>query len=204
MENLPSRAIRNLTVVIGMVTVVGFIAIALFFSVGGFWGPLNDLSIALEALLSAALAWMLHPMFRSQSPKLSQAMLAVAIVGGLVTSVGSAFVIFKVTGYFLAGLFMGLGFALLGVWLYSFNRHARHSDVFLRGLTLLGQIAGGVLALGFASIPGILNRIDSPTDASWMENIGQFNALGWLILLPVWGVWLGCVVLKSTKANERK
>jgi len=116
MENLPSRAIRNLTVAIGMVTLVGFIAIALFFSVGGFWGPLNDLSIALEALLSAALAWMLNPMFRPQSPKLSQAMLAVAIVGGLVTSIGSAFVIFKVTGYFLAGLFMGLGFALLGAW----------------------------------------------------------------------------------------
>ncbi|MBM3124566.1 MAG: hypothetical protein FJZ87_05765 [Chloroflexi bacterium] len=194
MENLPSRAIRNLTVAIGMVTLVGFIAIALFFSVGGFWGPLNDLSIALEALLSAALAWMLNPMFRPQSPKLSQAMLAVAIVGGLVTSIGSAFVIFKVTGYFLAGLFMGLGFALLGAWLYSFNRLARLSDLLPRGLTLLGQIAGGIMALGFLNIPGILNRIDSPADASLMENIAQVSALGWLILLPIWSIWLGRVL----------
>jgi hypothetical protein len=54
MENLPSRAIRSLTAAIGIVAIIGLIAIILFFSVGGFWGPLNDLSIALEALLSAA------------------------------------------------------------------------------------------------------------------------------------------------------
>jgi hypothetical protein len=198
MENLPSRAIRSLTAAIGIVAIIGLIAIILFFSVGGFWGPLNDLSIALEALLSAALAWMLHPMFRSQSPKLSQVMLVVAIVGSLVASLGSAFVIFSFTGYFLAGLFMGLGYALLGVWLYSFNRHARLHEIFPRGLTLLGQIAGGIMTLGFANIPGILNRIDSPADTSWMESIGQFNTLGW-ILLPIWSVWLGRVVMRLAK-----
>jgi len=201
MDNLPSHAIRSLTVAIAIVVVVGLIAITLFFSVGGFWGPLNDLSIALEALLSAALAWMLHPMFRSQSPKLSRAMLTVAIVGGLVVSIGSAFVIFKVTGYFLAGLITSLGFALLGVWLYSFNRHASHSDVFPRGLTRMGQIAGATMMTGFLNIPGILNRIDSPADMSWLTIITSVGVLGWIILLPIWSVWLGRVLFtKGEKA----
>ena len=71
MENLPSRAISRLTLAIGIVAVIGLVAISLFFAVGGFWGPLNDLSIAIEATLCAVLAWMLHPVFRIWSPRSS-------------------------------------------------------------------------------------------------------------------------------------
>ena len=200
MESLSSRGIRNLTVAIGVVVVVGLIAMILFFTIGGFWGPLNDLSIALEALLSAALAWMLHPMFRSQSPKLSQAMLAVAIVGGLVASLGSACVMLSITGWFLAILITSLGYALLAVWLFVFNHHARLHDSLPRGLTRMGQIAGATLMLGFLNIPGILNRIESPADASWLTSISMVGALGW-ILLPIWSIWLGRVLFaKGEKA----
>ena len=198
MDNLPSRAINRLTTAIGIVAIVGLVAIILFFTVGGFWGPLNDLSIAVEAILCAALAWMLHPFFQIQSPRLSQVTLIAAILGSLIASIGSAFVIFSVTGYFLAGLIMGLGYAFLGIWFFAFNYHARLHDTLSRGLTILGKIAGASMAIGFANIPGILGRVDSPTDASWLENLGQIGWLGW-ILLPIWSVWLGRVVLKSTK-----
>ncbi len=198
MNNLPSRTINRLTIAIGIVAIVGFVSIILFFTVGGLWGPLNDLSIAVEAILCAALAWMLHPFIRVQSPRLSQVTLIAAILGSLIASVGSAFVIFRVTGYFLAGLIMGLGYAFLGIWLFAFNDHARLHDTLPRGLTIFGKIAGVSMAIGFANIPGIFGRVDSPTDASWLENFGQFAWLGW-ILLPIWSVWLGRVVLKSTK-----
>ena len=203
MENLPSRAIHRLTIAIGIVAIVGLVAIILFFTIGGFWGPLNDLSIAVEALLSAALAWMLHPIFRARSPRLSPVMLIVAITGSLIASIGSAFVIFSVTGYFLAGLIMGLGYAFLGIWFFAFNYHARRHTTLPRRLTLLGQIAGVIMAIGFANIPGIVGLVDSPTDASWLENLGQIGWLGW-ILLPIWSVWLGRTLSKSTKENKHE
>ena len=191
MENLNSRAIGRLTAAIGIVTVGGLIAATLFFSVGGIWGPLNDLSIALEALLVAALAWMLHPAFRSQAPQLSRGTLAAAILGGLIASLGSAGVMLSITGWFLAILITSLGYALLAVWLFAFNRHARLHDRLPRGLIRLGQIAGATLMLGFLNIPGILNRIDSPADASWLTSLSMVDALGWM-LLPTgafgWGV----------------
>jgi hypothetical protein len=198
MENPPSRAIHRLTIAIGIVAIVGLVAIILFFTVGGVWGPLNDLSIAAEALLSAALAWMLHPLFHRLSSRFSQVMLGVAIVGSLIASIGSAFVIFSVTGYFLAGLIMGLGYAFLGIWFFAFNYRARLHDALPRGLTQFGQIAGASMAIGFANISGILGQVDSPADASWIENLGQLGWLGW-IFLPIWSVWLGRVVLKSTQ-----
>lgn len=203
MDNIPSRAIRSLTVAIAIVVVVGFIAMSLFFSVGGFWGSLNDLSIAVEALLVSALAWMLHPASRSQSPKLSWVMLAVAILGGLIASLGSAGVMSGVTGWFLAILITSLGYALLAVWLFVFNHHARLHGSLPRGLTRMGQIAGATLMLGFLNIPGILNRIESPADASWLTSISMVGALGW-ILLPIWSVWLGRVILKSTQENKHE
>lgn len=201
MDNLPSRAISRLTIAIGIVTIIGIVAISLFFTVGGFWGPLNDLSIALEAILCAVLAWTLHPVFRSWSPRSSQLALIAAVIGGVIVPVGSALVIFKVTGYFLAGLIMFLGYAFIGLWLMALNTHAQRQGIWTRGLSRLGQVAGAIMALGWLSIPGILGGVDSPTDASWMENLGQVNALGWMILLPIWCFWLGRIVLKSNSHN---
>jgi hypothetical protein len=173
MENLPSRAISRLTLAIGIVAVIGLVSIILFYTVGGFWGPLNDLSIAIEAILCAILARMLHPIFRTWSPRSSQLTLIAALAGGVIVSIGSAFVIFKVTGYFLAGLIMLLGSAFIGLWLLTFNYHSQQHEIWPPGLTRLGQIAGTIMALGWMSIPGILGGVDSPTNASWMENLCQ-------------------------------
>jgi hypothetical protein len=155
MDNLPSRAISRLTTAIGIGAIVGLVAIILFFTVGGFWGQPNDLSIAVEAILCAVLAWMLRPFFPIQSPRLSQGMLMAALLGCLIASIGSAFVTFSVTGYFLTGLIMGVGYAFLGNWFFAFTYHARLHDILPRGLTLLGQSAGISMAIGFANIPGM-------------------------------------------------
>ena len=197
MENLPSRAISRLATAIGIVAVIGLVSISLFFTVGGFWGPLNDLSIAIEAILCAVLAWMLHPVFRTWSPRSSQPMLIAAVAGGIIVSIGSAFVIFKVTGYFLAGLITFLGYAFIGLWLLALNYHSQRHDIWPPGLTRLGQVAGAIMALGLIGIPGILTRVDSPTDASWMENLSHGGGLGWIILLPIWCFWLSRILLKS-------
>lgn len=199
-ENIPSRAISRLTVAIGITAIVSIVSLILFFIFGGFWGPLNDLTIAIFALLSAVLAWMLHPFFRIQSPRLSNFMLIIAIVGAVIGCIGSALVMSGTTGWQLAGSVNALGFAFIGIWLLAFNYHARLTDVFPQTLTRLGQISGALSALGLLNVLGIFGIVDS---TSWVSYLAQFGGLGQILLL-VWIVWLGRVILKSTRAMQHK
>lgn len=202
-ENIPSRAISRLTVAIGITAIVSIVSLILFFIFGGFWGPLNDLTIAIFALLSAVLAWMLHPFFRIQSPRLSCFMLIVAIAGAVITCIGSALVMSGTTSWQLAGSVNALGFAFIGIWLLAFNYHARLTDVFPQTLTRLGQISGALSALGLLNVLAIFGMVDWQSDVSWLLYLAQFGGLGQILLL-VWTVWLGRVILKSTRAMQHK
>jgi len=120
-NNFPSRTLGWLAIAIGGVTLIGIVSLILFFTFGSFFGTLNDLCIAFEAILSALLAWILYPAYRALSTRLSQFLLTAALVGALVVSIGAAFVIFDITGWFLAGLMNFFGYALVGLWLLGLN-----------------------------------------------------------------------------------
>jgi hypothetical protein len=79
---------------------------------------------------------MLYPAHRALSPRLSQFMLAAALVGALVAFIGSAFVSFDITGWFLAGLMNFFGYALVGLWLLGLNYLAQRMDRWPRHLEL--------------------------------------------------------------------
>jgi hypothetical protein len=187
-----------LAIAIGGVTLLGVVLLILFFTFDGFFGTLNDLRIASEAILSALLAWMLYPAHRAPSPRLSQFMLITALVGTLVASIGSASVIFDITGWFLAGLMNHFGYALLGLWLlglnYYFNQRRR---TWPRRLVQFGLITGAIMAVGLLTGPGIVGRIDDPVVAPWFVNVGQLGSLGWLLLYPIWNIWLGRLLLSD-------
>ena len=197
LENIRLRSIGKLTIAMSMVAIVSIVSLILFFMFGGFWGPLNDLTIALYALLSAALAWMLHPFFRTQSPRLSYFMLITAIVGAVIACIGSALVMSGTTSWQLAGSVNALGYAFIGIWLLAFNYHARLTDVFPKNLTRLGQISGALSALGLLNVLGIFGIVDAQSDVSWLLYLAQFGGLGQILLL-IWTVWLGRVILKAT------
>lgn len=201
MDSLSSRVINRLTITIAVVAIVSIVSLILFFIFGGFWGPLNDLTIAVFALLSAALAWMLHPFFRTQSPRLSYFMLIAAIAGAVIASIGSALVMSGTTSWQFAGSVNALGFAFIGIWLFAFNYHVRLTDAFPQNLTRLGQISGALSALGLLNVLGIFGIVDSQSDAYWLLNLAQAGSLGEILLL-VWIVWLGPVLLKSTKGMQ--
>jgi hypothetical protein len=201
LENLSTRAIGKLTITIGIVAIVSIVSLILFFIFGGFWGPLNDLTIAVFALMSAALVWMLHPFFVTQSPRLSYFMLITAIAGAVIVSIGSALVMSGTTSWQLAGGVNALGYAFIGIWLLAFNYYARLTDVFPKNLTRLGQISGALSALSLLNVLGIFGIVDAQSDASWLLYLAQFGGLGQILLL-VWTVWLGRVVLKSTKEMQ--
>jgi hypothetical protein len=175
--------------------IAGLLALAfiiLFFSVGQPFGTLNDICIAITAILSGVLAWMLYPEYHAQAPLLSQVALVVVWIGTLVVTAGSVLVIFGVTGWFLAGLYMAAGNALIGLWFLGLNYSAYIRNSLPHSIVIFGLVIGGIMALGLAAIPGILARIDAWDSAPWYVNyIGQAGALGWLVLYPIWCILLG-------------
>jgi hypothetical protein len=199
-NSFSSQTTGRLAIAIGAVTLIGIVLIILFFAFGGFFGPLNDLSIAVEAILSAGLAWMLHPLFRSTSPQWSRFTLIAAWVGALIATIGSALVIFGVTGWFLAGLYSMFGYGLVGVWLLGLNYSARRHFSWPRRLVQFGLVIGITMTVGLLTGPGILGGVDAMDSAPWYVNVGQIGGLGWFILYPFWCIWLGRVLLSARLA----
>jgi hypothetical protein len=196
-NNFPSRTPGWLAIAIGAVALVGVVSLILFFTFGSLFGTLNDLCIAIEAILSALLAWVLYPAHQALSPRLSQFMLAAALAGALVAFIGSAFIIFDITGWFLAGLMNFFGFALFGLWLLSFNYLARRMDRWPRRLVQFGLVSGASMAIGLLTGPGIFGRVDNPELAPWFWYVAPVASLGWLLLYPIWSFWLGRLILMN-------
>jgi hypothetical protein len=196
-NNLPSRTIGWLAVAVGGVILIGDISLILYFTIGAFFGTFNDLCIAFAAILSVLLAWMLYPAHRAYSPRLSQSLLTAAIVGALVALVGSVFVIFDVTGYFLAGLMNFFGYGLVGLWLLGMNYLARRMDRWPRRLVQFGLVSGASMAIGLLTGPGIVGRVDDPDLAPWFIYVAPVASLGWLLLYPIWSIWLGRLLLSN-------
>lgn len=192
----PSDTIAWIAAAAGVAGLLGLVFIILFFTVGQPFGTLNDICIGLAAVLSAILAWLCYPGHQAPAPLLSQAALVSALLGALVVVAGSVLVISGVTGWFLAGLYMAAGNALIGLWLLWLSSSALGNSSWPHGLVVLGIVCGAVMALGLFAVPGILGGIDSQESASWMvKYIGQAGALGWLVLYPIWCILLGRVLL---------
>jgi hypothetical protein len=194
--SIPTVAAGWAAMATGVLGLLALILIILFFTLGQPFGTLNDIFIGLTALSSVALAWLLLPQFSAQSPVLSWVALVLATAGALVVATGSVLVVFGITGWYLAGLYMAAGNALIGLWLLGLILSVRQNVAWPHGLVLFGLITAILMALGLATVPGIFRRIDAWGDAPWYVNyVGQVGALGWLVLYPIWCVWLGRILM---------
>jgi hypothetical protein len=187
-SNTSDSTIAWLAFAIAAVTLLGLVLLILMYTFSsGPLGMLNDIAIAIAGLLSVALAWTLYPLHQLRSPQLALATLILVVVGAVIVAVGSVLSISGTTGFILAGLYMMVGNALVGLWLLSLNQGSpwQHS------LVTLGLLTGGVMALGLAAIPGILTGTDSFKDSSWLTWVGQMGFFGWAVLYPIWclGLW---------------
>ena len=196
-NNSPSRTVVWLAIATGGVILIGDISLMLFFTIGGFFGTFNDLCVAFAAILSGLLSWILYPANRAYSPRLSQLLLTAALVGAIVAFIGSAFVIFDITGWFLAGLMNFFGYALVGLWLLGLNYLARRMDRWPRRLIQFGLVSGAFMAIGLLTGPGIVGRVDDPELAPWFWYVAPVASLGWLLLYPTWSIWLGRLLLMN-------
>jgi len=194
-SNFSSNAIGWTAVAAGVAGLLGLLFIVLFFTAGQPFGTLNDLCIGLAAILSGLLAWMLYPVHHATSPHLSLFALIAALAGALIVAAGSTLVISGLTGWFLAGLYMTAGNALIGLWLLALSYSARLSHPWPGGLAVFGLIAGAIMLVGLAAVPGIPRGIDAQDAAPWFVNAGYLGGLGWLVLYPVWCILLGRAIL---------
>jgi hypothetical protein len=196
-NNSPSRNLGWLAIATGGVILIGDVSLMLFFTIGSFFGTFNDLCVAFAAILSGLLSLILYPANRAYSPRLSQLLLTAALVGALVASIGSAFVIFDVTGYFLAGLMNFFGYGLVGLWLLGLNYSVPRRNGWPRRLVQFGLVSGASMSVGLLTGPGIVGRIDNPELAPWFVYVAPVASLGWLLLYPIWSIWLGRLLLTN-------
>ena len=108
-NSLSSVLTAPVAIAAGIAGLLGLVFIILFFTVGRPFGTLNDIFIGLTAILSAVLVWLLLPSFSAAPRFLAQALVVVALLGSLVVVVGSVLVISRITGWYLAGLYMAAG-----------------------------------------------------------------------------------------------
>ncbi len=183
--SISSSMIGWVAIATGVAGLLGLVFIILFFTIGQPFGTLNDIFIGIAGILSGVLAWTLYTQLHTQSPLLSQIALIFALVGALIIAVGSVLVISGKTGWYLAGLYMAVGNALIGLWLLGLNYSVQHSNPWPHGVVVFGIAIGIIMVLGLAAIPGIFRGIDSMEAAPWYINyIGQAGGLGSLFFTP--------------------
>ncbi len=194
--NFSSITIGWVAITTGIVGLFGLAFIILLFTVGQPFGTLNDICIGLTAILSGVLAWMLYPQYHAQSPLLGKATLVIAMVGALLVVVGSALVISGVKGWFLSGLYMAAGNALIGLWLLGLNYSALRENALPQGLVIFGLICGVILALGLVTIPGIFRGNDPQEyELTIVNYVWWTSSLGYLALYPTWCILFGRTLL---------
>ena len=182
-SNASSSTVAWLAFAVAAVTLLGLVLLILMYTFSsGPLGMLNDVAIAVAGLLSIALAWTLHAEHQLRSPQLALATLILVIIGAAIVMVGSVLSISGSTGFILAGLYMMVGNALIGLWLLSLNQ----GSPWPHSLVTLGLVTGGVMALGLAAIPGILTGTDLFKGSSWLTWVGQTGFFGWAVLYPIW------------------
>jgi len=196
MNNFSSVTLGWVAITTGIAGLLGFAFIILFFTVGQPFGTLNDICIGLTAMLSVALAWMISTRHHPQSSLLSQVTLVIATVGALLVLVGSALAISGVKGWYLSGLYMAAGNAMIGLWLLRLNISLLQGNLVLKSPVIFGLISGVILALGLVAIPGIFRGIDPQGyELSIFNSIWWASSLGYLVLYPIWCIWLGRMLL---------
>lgn len=197
-NSLSSRSTGQLLLTIGIISVLAFIFLLIFF-VGYFndipslyiFGSINDVLGSLEAVLSAVLATTL--LFS----KLKQ-WIWLNLIGSIFTWIGAFIVtldslmagdiipkntasVLKIAHGFPSLLVTNdihFGFGLIGIWLVIVLVQASQEKSWPNHLIGLGLFAGILMIVGLA---------------------GSTGALGFVFIYPIWCIWLGRWILAQPK-----
>lgn len=196
-NNLNSKLVGLFLLSIGIVSVLAFIFLIIFFvgysnDISSFYifGSLNDILGSLEAILSAVLA----TIFLFSQPK---RWLWLSLIGAILSWMGAFIVtldslmaggilpkntaVILRTQYGFPSLLttndIHFGFGLIGIWLVMIIVQAARSKSWPNHLIGLGLVTGIIMIMGLSG--------DSP--------------LGFVFLYPIWCIWLGRWILTQPK-----
>lgn len=199
-NRLNSKAIGQFLIIIGTISIFAFIFLIIFYA--GylndipsilFFGPLNDVFGALEAILTAILAlyvlsvqgrrWLLLNSIGMVPSWIGAFIVTIdsLMAGGIISAASAS--ILKIKYDFpplLAIHDLHFGFGLIGIWLLILNIQAIQNRSWPTHLIGLGFITSIIMIFGLTGN----------------------SSLGFVILYPVWCIWLGWHILKSRQAEN--
>ena len=168
----------SLAIALAAVIVVTVISLVLLFTVGGIFGPVNDVGNALIGILSAALALLLVTQAGGWG-------VVAAFAGAALIVGGSWLVLSGATTFVLAGFVATIGFGLIGIWL-AVILWGSNADAWFGPMLGIARVAAVAMVVGgLVAIPGALLQVDAyDTMPGWL----WLFALGWIgvyVLYPV-------------------
>lgn len=190
MDDARARDTGRVALAVGVVAAGSAVCLATYFILRGPFGTINDIGNAATGILSGWLAWRLR---RHVESPFADVAVGAAVVGAAITVVGSVLVVSGTTGFLFAGLVSSVGFAGIGTWLVVMNRSEGVASAWPSRLRAVGVAAGALMAVGIATVPGILLGLDDMATAPAWVWIGFISWLGTYVAYPAWAIWTGIV-----------
>jgi hypothetical protein len=167
-------------------TVVGAITLVIFFSLGEPFGTINDVSSIIIAIMGILVLLALHRLHSAVSNAGSLAALVIGVVGLLFAGAAQTMLVLRLIP-FEQTPDSSFGFSAFGVAIAVHGYLAWVRNVFPRGLTVWGMVAG--IGYVLVSLAFVLGGPDHP-----LTYAGGAAAV---IAYPVWAIWLGRVFLSG-------
>lgn len=194
--SLNSKAFGMFLLCIGIVAVLAFIFLIIFFigyfnniSSILFFGPLNDIFGSLEAVLSATPAttlifsqpkrWIWLNLIGAVITWIGAFIVTLdSLMAGGIISTASASILRIKYGFpaLLTTHNQDFGFGLIGIWLVILNFQALQTQSWPKQFIVIGIIAAILMTIGLA---------------------GANGALGFVFIYPIWCLWLGRYILRT-------
>ena len=166
-------------------TVLGAVTLVIFFSVGGPFGIMNDISSVIIGLTGIIILFALYQLHRSVAPVIS---LAAFIIGSLAMLTASILQTLLVAIRMDFGEITTYAFGVFGASLMIYGHLVLVNATLPRALGWWGIVAG----LGYVLVvTGFV--VSGPN-----HPLNYIGGLASVIAYPTWAIWLGRVLLKSS------
>ena len=172
-------------------TIIGAITLVIFFSVGDPFGIMNDISSVIIGLTGIVILFALYQLHRSAAPVMS---LVAFVIGSLAMLTASILQTLLVAIRMDFGEITTYAFGVFGASLVVYGYLVIANKTLPRGLGWWGIVAG----LGFVLVvTGFI--VSGPN-----HPLTYIGGLVSVIAYPTWAIWLGRVLLKSTKEMQHE
>jgi hypothetical protein len=182
-----ARYVGGSAIVSAIATVVGFVTLIIFFSVGQPWGTINDVSSVILAFSLLPVLLALYTLHCQYAPVIALGVLVIGVLALLVAAVFQILLIFGAIEFQQTAVIVPTAFGLFGTALVVYSTLARVHGILSGTLALLGIVAGVSYVLVIVGF--ILGGQVHPLTA-----IGGVTAV---IIYPIFAVWFGRILLSG-------